>query len=118
MPYVYIHNLMGYLLFFGGILSQVLSGLEKSMEFGKQVSAPLRESLLRLRVRFGHPYCSGATILPEVPSCILRAEKEQASPYRCLWLLPLLLRNPFLLWQSRAHGPEQMCAHCRSTPLL
>lgn len=118
MPYVYIHNPMGYLLFFGRILSQVLSGLEKSMEFGKRVSAPPRESLLRLRIRFGRPYFRSAMILPEVPSCILRAKKEQASPYRCLWLLPLLLRIPFLLWQSRAHGPEPMCAHCRSAPLL
>lgn len=80
VPYLYIHNLMGFLLFFGCILSHVLSGLEKSMEFGKWVSSPPCESTLRLRIRFSCPYCISAMIFPEVPSCMLRAEKEQAYP--------------------------------------
>lgn len=90
VPYLYIHNLLGFLLFFGCIPSHVLSGLEKSMRFGKWVSAPPCESTLRLRIRFSRPYCISAMILPQVPGCMLRAEKEQAYPYRCLWLLPLL----------------------------
>ena len=76
-PYVYIHNPMGYLLFFGRILSHVLSGLEKSMEFEKRISAPWGESMLRPRICFGRPYFISVMILPGVPSCILRAEKEQ-----------------------------------------
>ena len=50
MPYLYVPNPMGYLLFIGHILSHVLDGLGKSMEFGKWVSAPLYESVLRLGI--------------------------------------------------------------------
>lgn len=37
---VYIHNLVGYLLLFGRILSHMLNGLENSMEFGKRGQYP------------------------------------------------------------------------------
>lgn len=90
VPYIYINNPMGYLLFFGCILNNVRSGLEERMEFGKWVSASWHESTFRLRIGFGRPYCISAVILPGLPSCILRAEKEQMYPYHCLWLLPLL----------------------------
>lgn len=49
MPYLYIHNPTGHLLLFGHILNHVLGGLENSMAFGKWISAPLRESMPRLR---------------------------------------------------------------------
>lgn len=48
MPYLYFRNPMGYLLFCGHILGHVLHGLRKSMEFGKWVSTPPYESMLRL----------------------------------------------------------------------
>lgn len=44
VPYLYIHNPRGLFLLFGHILSHMLDGLENSMEFGKQSSAPLHES--------------------------------------------------------------------------
>lgn len=112
VPYLYIHNPIGDLLFFGHILSHVLSGLEKRMEFGKLLSAPLFVSLCS-----GSEYTSvtHAVSLPwSYPKCQLYSESWVGIgvyPYLCLWLMPLLWtwETCFYCGKAEPRGPEQMC---------
>lgn len=89
MPYLHVHSHMTDLLLFGHTLHHVLNSLKNSTVFGKWASAPLHELVPRLRICRGFWSCISAMALSDMPSWVLRAEKEQVHPHIGSWPLPL-----------------------------